>query len=95
MRQPAQRPACTTQPPQLAVIPYVPNVINVTHPEATFNRRLPVLAQRPTLLYIIALCAEEPQDFQGKQFRCHLAVWRSCQPACSCLGLHAQLHSSF
>ena len=65
-----ERPDCAIQPPQLVLIPYVPNVIDIAQPAATFRRRLPMLGQRTTLVYSSNLCAESDDDNMGKQFRC-------------------------
>ena len=70
MRHKDHRPDCAVQPPRLLLIPYVPNVIDVANPAATFRRRLPLLGQRTTLAFSSSLCAQGAGDNMGKQFRC-------------------------
>ena len=70
MRSAYARPACAVQPPQLLVIPYTPNVIDVADPGATFKRPLPTLAKRTTLVYVSAQCSRPDGDNMGKRFRC-------------------------
>ena len=56
-------------PPQLLMIPYVPNVLDVKRPAATFTRRLPRLSQRSTLIFSSTRCADREDDGAGKKLR--------------------------
>ena len=89
------RPDCDPPPPQMLLIPYVPNVIDVENPAATFRRRLPAVGSRTTLIYSSTLCAQGEEDNMGKQLRFPTPAPLCSPPApASCCCLHLQLEKT-
>lgn len=55
----------------LVITPYVPNVIDVQNPEATFGRQTsPDLQDRPTLVIFSGRCTPNHDHYYGKILRC-------------------------